>query len=190
MRNLITIIFLLTYSIFANAEITITSIQGHSILYSKSSNHFKRIKLQTKIDENDIITTSSNGLSVIDFNDEVVGTVVLAPNTQVILRRSNTSGIRLISLVKGHLRVYRAKKYKNKKVGVLVNIRDNKIAYHGTDYEIQYYKQKKLVIAHNNSIRKFNLTKKVRKKPIKIDKKTDDLDQELYEDLKSLLETT
>ncbi|GEM_PF-5776929 len=174
------------------ASITLTSVEGSSFKYSPISNKFSKIKVQTPLYENEVITTSKKGLTVIDFNDEVIGTVVLAPNTQVILRKSNSDGVRLLSLIRGHIRLYRDKEYEQKKVGVLINIRDNPTAYHGTHYEIQYSESTKLVTSFNSDLKKYKLNKStVTSKVNKPDtEKTEQLDQELDEDLKFLLENT
>ena len=168
-----------------------TSIEGRTLKYSDSVNQFKAVKNQTPLYNNEVVTTDSSGVTVIDFNDEVIGTVVLAPNTQVILRKSNTDGIRLLSLIRGHLRLYRGKQYFEKKVGVLINIRDNPTAYHGTNFEVHYSKESKKVTSFNDTLRKFTLRKnEVEKKPLSTPEKADILDQELLEDLKFLREST
>ena len=168
-----------------------TSIEGRTLKFSDSVDQFKIVKNQTPLYNNEVVTTNSNGITVIDFNDEVIGTVVLAPNTQVILRKSNTDGIRLLSLVRGHLRLYRGKQYDKKKVGVIINIRDNPTAYHGTNFEVQYLKESKKVTSFNDSLRKLTLKKnEVEKKQLIVPNKADILDQELLEDLKFLKEST
>ncbi|CBW26340.1 hypothetical protein BMS_1482 [Halobacteriovorax marinus SJ] len=139
---------------------------------------------------NEVITTARDGSAVIDFNDEVIGTVILAPNTQVILRKSNSDGVRLLSLIRGHLRLYRDPAYEKKKVGVIVNIRDNPSAYHGSNFEIQYYKNKKLVTALNDDLKILKLRKKAIEKTQISPSKSDIQDRELYEDLQSLLESS
>ncbi|PIK15491.1 hypothetical protein [Halobacteriovorax sp. JY17] len=171
--------------------ITLTNIKGHTFKFTNLNQKVEKIDIQTPLYANEIVTTDSKGMAVIDFNDEVIGTVILAPNTQVILRKSTTDGIRLLSLVRGHLRLYRDKEYQKKKVGVLINIRDNPTAYYGSNFEVQYSKESKKVTSFNKSLRKFKLNKKkILTTPLKNEEKTDELDQELYEDLKFLQEST
>lgn len=169
---------------------TLTSIEGSSFKYSPRTNKYTKINIETPLYENEVITTSKVGLTVMDFNDEVIGTVVLAPNTQVILRKTTSDGIRLLSLVRGHVRLYRADKYNKKKVGVLINIRDNPTAYYGTHFEIQYSQSTKLVTSFNSNFKKYHLNKKSFTLKNIAPKKTDPVDQELSEDLKFLLEDT
>jgi hypothetical protein len=184
------LLLLILFSINCNAKIVVTSLEGNSYIFNNDKRP-KRIGIKTNVYENSIIATSSKGLAIIDFRDEVVGTVILSPNTKVILRTTNTVGVRLLSVIEGNVRFFKTKELKKKRSGVLINIRDNTNAYHGNHFEVHYTNELKRVTSFDGDFRKLSLLKsqKRKEKKIKIRRGNTELtDQELEEDLKFLLD--
>lgn len=183
---------LLFFLILVNtqARISVTSLEGHSYIFGKKSKP-QRIGTKTPIFENNIIATSSKGIALIDFRDEVVGTVILAPNTKVILRSTKTQGVRLLSVIEGNVRFYKTNELKHKRSGVLINIRDNTKAYFGTHFEVHYTNELKKVTSFDSNFKKLSLLKTKKTQTRKKNRKrnySDLSDQELEEDLKFLLD--
>lgn len=185
---IINIFLLLSYSV--SAKIIVTKLEGTSFLFKTNSKPIT-VKFKDKLHENDIITTSRDGVVLIDFSDEVVGSVIIGPNSKVILRSTKALGVRLLSIVEGHVRFFKTNDVKRKRSGVLINIRNNKTAYIGNHFEINYTKEVKKVTSFDSKFMKINLTLSMAKKRSKEQfraRNTDLSDQELDEDLKFLLD--
>jgi hypothetical protein len=184
------IIIILFISLSSSAKILVTKLEGSSFLF-KGGNSPITVKHKNRIHENDIITTSSNGVVLIDFSDEVVGTVIVGPNSKVILRTTKSLGVRLLSVVEGHIRFFKTKNVLKKRSGVLVNIRDNNTAYFGNHFEVNYTKNIRKITSFSNLFKKVNLKQSIvakRSKSKTRSRNTDLTDQELEEDLKFLLD--
>ncbi|WP_127715965.1 FecR domain-containing protein [Halobacteriovorax sp. HLS] len=183
------LILLFVLSIDLKAEIFVSSIKGNSFIF-QGTNTPTKVTTMDRISSNDIIVTSNNGIVLIDFNDEVIGTVVVAPNSKVLLRKTNSHGVRLLSLIEGHLRFFKQKDQLKKRSGLLINIRENSTAYLGEHFEIQYTKELKSLTSFSGKLSKISLLKSQSRKKeqvLKIRNSTELTDQELEEDLKFLM---
>jgi hypothetical protein len=188
--KVITSFLLIFLSCSISAKILITKLEGTSFLFKINSKPIL-IKYKDKIHENDIITTSSNGLVLIDFNDEVVGSVIVGPNSKVILRKTKALAVRLLSVVEGQVRFFKTKSLMKKRSGVLINIRDKNTAYIGNNFEVNYTKNIKKVTSFDTHFKKIQLTQTLvmkQKKSKYRTRNTDLSDQELEEDLKFLID--
>ncbi len=120
----------------------VVQVRGKAYTFFGANKPIKELKKNKLLRAGTIVATKSGGLVYLEFDSN--GIIVLAPNSQIMIRNTSKQGLRLVSLIKGSLYFRTMRSFtKNRPPGVITNIRSHPTAYYGENYVLTFSQQKK-----------------------------------------------
>ena len=137
--------------------IRIAQIVGKAYGFFGPKKPIRALKKNRLIKVGTILATASNSLVYLEFDTN--GVVVLAPKSQLMIRKLSSGGLRHISLLKGSL-YFRTKrwKYRKRPPGVMINIRSYPHGYYGENYVLTFTQDKKEISVKSGHVTMLKLT--------------------------------
>lgn len=158
-----------------NSDVKVARTFGKSYAFFGQDKKPKAVKENYYLRPGTIIATMPSSLVYLEFKTN--GVVVVAPNSQVLLRGISQKGLQQVSLIKGSMYVRTKRSYtKNRAPGIIANIRSYKTGYYGENYVLTFTKDKKEVSVKTGTVSSMPMT--VLSVPGSGDDEDDDEDEE------------
>jgi len=159
----------------SDSDVKVARTLGTSYAFFGKSKRPKQVREGYLIRPGTIIATMPTSLVYLEFKTN--GVVVLAPNSQVLVRGITQKGLQQVSLIKGSMYVRTKRSHtKNRPSGILANIRSYKTGYYGENFVLTFTKEKKEVSVKTGTVATIPMT------PLSIPDSDDDDEDEDEDD--------
>jgi hypothetical protein len=120
----------------------VSRVYGQAFAFFGDDQPIRKLKEDRLIQTGTIVATGTSSMAYLEFNTN--GVIVVAPNSQVMMRSLTKNGLRQVSLIKGSL-YFRSKRSlsKNRPAGVIINIRSYSTGYYGENYSLTFTQDKR-----------------------------------------------
>lgn len=141
----------------SSSDVKVARVLGRAYAFFGKDKPPKILKDNRLIRSGTIVATAPSGMVYLEFKSN--GIVVVAPNSQVLIRGISQKGIQLVSLIKGSIYV-RTKRgtTKNRAPGIIANIRSYKSGYYGENFVLTYTKDVKEVSVKTGTVASIAMT--------------------------------
>jgi hypothetical protein len=141
----------------ANSDMKVARTLGRSYAFFGSKKKPKLLKENYLLRPGTIIATESGSLVYLEFKTN--GVLVIAPDSQVLLRGITQKGLQQVSLIKGSMYVRTKRSHtKSRPPGIVANIRSYKTGYYGENYVLTFTKDKKEVSVKTGTVSTIPMT--------------------------------